>query len=616
MSDAVRRIKDKIPIENLIGRWVKLKRKGQDYQGLCPFHKEKTPSFHISSQKGLFHCFGCQAGGDIFEFLQKIESIDFKQALAKLAVEAGISLEKTKNATVESFDLRQNLLLLIKKVHQKFEKQLVNQNNALEHLSFRGISKTTKEEFALGWCPDTNSFMNMANQNNWSIELLVKAGLLISEPNMKPYARFHNRLIIPIYNNKQEIIAFGGRALDKRPARYINSPETILFQKRYNLFHSKILSKSVSKKNRLLVVEGYFDVMALHQAGFPETCASLGTAISSEQLRLLWQLHKTPILCFDGDNAGYSAMLRLAKLAIQLVNSEQYIKFMHIPKGFDPDSLLQNTGARDFENLISKAELYSKFLHNCANPVSIDASREDQASYLTRWQKLIVQVKDKNYKQALQADWYDKKKQMFFGTQYNKNQNSLKTFNQVNYLNSIKNNTGLKATPTDKEASYSSPEFNKDELENNRLSLVSQKLLLLCLLENIELLDLHVEALVNINLNHGYNKLLKAMLDFCYLHNSSEKNTNKLDKNFLINYLEPKLENELKSLNSTELIKLLPIGNFNDCNNFVLSFIQESININQIAELRQEASKFNKIIPSESEHKLAEKITWLSKNIS
>lgn len=602
MSDVARIIKEKIPIENLIGRWVKLKRKGQDYQGLCPFHKEKTPSFHVSSQKGVFHCFGCQAGGDIFKFLQKIESIDFKQALAKLANEAGVSLTRHNKANVKSFDLRNNVLMLLKEVQKEFENQIILKNNALDHLSSRGITRSTQKNFALGWCPDTDSFMKLAKQHNWSNDLLNKSGLVIYKTDSQPFARFHNRLTIPIYNDKHQVIAFGGRALDKRPARYINSPETLLFQKRNCLFHNRDFNKSISLKKRLLIVEGYFDVIALHQAGFTEVCASLGTALSVEQLRLIWRLQKIPTMCFDGDNAGFTAMLRMAEIALPMVNSEQYIKFMNMPKGYDPDSYVQNYGAKEFEKLISDAEMYSKFLRKCAYPVSNNATREEQASFLTRWQKLISQVKDLNYKQALQADWFDKKRQMYYGQPYSKNQQNIRKLNTETLNTSVS-----KATFSN----FSSV---------GKLNLISQKLLLYCLLEHIELIDLHVEALVNINLNIQYKKLLKSIVDYYLSNFTNEKIKNiddeKYSKYCLVEFLQTEFRSELKILDSEDLRIMLPNSSFKECNNYVTSLINESIRLNQVIELRLEALKFCQDSSSESEHKRADKIAWLSKNMS
>ncbi len=352
-------LRSRLTLSEVVGRRVALKRKGREHSGLCPFHNEKTPSFTLNDQKGFFHCFGCGAHGDVVGFVMRSEGLSFPEAVERLAREAGVALPVASPAEREREQQAASLHEVVEKATRWFERQLWSTAGveALEYLRRRGLSDDTIRSFRLGYAPDEREALRKAlTADNCPEALLVEAGLLIKpEDGRSPYDRFRGRVMFPIEDRRGRIIAFGGRIMGAGEPKYLNSPETPLFHKGTTLFAYARARPAVHENAPLIVAEGYMDVIALHQAGFKGAVAPLGTALTEEQIGLLWRVTEEPFLCFDGDNAGARAATRAAERALPLLKPGKSLRFVSLPPGEDPDSLIKAQGADAFTRQLEKA---------------------------------------------------------------------------------------------------------------------------------------------------------------------------------------------------------------------------------------------------------------------
>lgn len=357
-------------LADVIGRRVRLVRKGREHQGLCPFHKEKTPSFTLNEEKGFYHCFGCGAHGSVIDFAMQTEGLSFPEAVRKLAADAGMAVPDETPETREKEHRRQGLLDVTEAAAAFFEKMLrmPDGRGALEYLKGRGLSEDTIKTFRLGFAPPGYGALKGAlTRGGISEDQMVEAGLLIQpredkESNKKPYDRFRGRVMFPITDPRGRVIAFGGRILKDGEPKYLNSPETPLFHKGRVLYGQAQASAAARQAGTVVVVEGYMDVIALHQAGFAHAVAPLGTALTEDQLVVLWRLTAEPILCFDGDNAGRRAAARAAERALPGLKPGRGLRFASPPAGEDPDSLLKTAGPDAFARVLAEAEPLSEVL--------------------------------------------------------------------------------------------------------------------------------------------------------------------------------------------------------------------------------------------------------------
>lgn len=361
-------------ISELIGRSIPIKRAGREYHALCPFHKEKTPSFTINDEKGFYHCFGCGAHGDAIGFVKEYEHLGYREAVEKLAGMAGLSIPTPTRAEVERDSREQSLQQVMETVTSWFEHQLEQTGEgelARRYLLERGLSADTIARFRIGYAPTNRDAMVQALKSRGITEpQLIETGMLIKLDDRAPYSRFRRRLMFPIRDRKSRVIAFGGRVLPGEPnddaPKYLNSPETPLFHKGRQLFNLDLARRPAFDGGQLIITEGYMDVVALAQAGIHHAVAPLGTAITAEQLQICWQLVDTPTLCLDGDNAGQRAMARAAELALPLLVPGKTLNVAILPKGEDPDSLIRAIGRQAFEDVITNAQPLSQLLWNQA----------------------------------------------------------------------------------------------------------------------------------------------------------------------------------------------------------------------------------------------------------
>lgn len=360
----------RIDIVEIVGRYVQLKKSGANYTGLCPFHNEKSPSFSVSPIKQFYHCFGCGVHGTAISFLIEYSGLSFVEAVKDLAHGAGMQLPdhdrmlSSDRAEIQSKSLA--LTEVMGKASDFYRQQLRNSPSAIEYLKGRGLSGEIAAKFCLGYAPDQWDSLR-SGFSNYDIKELVEAGLVVEKNDKedgggKRYDRFRGRIMFPIKNIKGQVIAFGGRVLDRGEPKYLNSPETPLFQKGSELYGLFEARQAIRSAGYVLVTEGYMDVVALSQFGFPQAVATLGTACTSVHIQKLLRQTDHVIFSFDGDSAGYRAARRALEACLPYVADNKTLKFLFLPEAHDPDSYMRELGPRLFEQKVHEAMPLSHFL--------------------------------------------------------------------------------------------------------------------------------------------------------------------------------------------------------------------------------------------------------------
>jgi len=371
MNADIEEIRQRADIVEIVGQYVELRPVGNDrFKACCPFHDEKTPSFNVSRDKGFYKCFGCGEGGDVFKFLQKIENITFREALERLAQRYGVELQNNPEAAAQNTE-RQLHHQILGAANSFFQAQFNGDHGwpAQDYASSRGLAKSTLAKFGIGYAPDSWDDLRNHLQRKHQFELadIAKAGLLIERErteNVSYYDRFRHRLMFPIWDASGRVIAFGGRILsdahtDQGQAKYINSPEGPLFHKSTVLYAFHLARGEVSKSGTLIITEGYMDAIALHEAGFGNTVATLGTALTAQHITLLRRLSPQIVyLCFDGDSAGMKAALRSAPL---FAAHNLDVRVIALPAEDDPDTFVKRNGAPAFDAAIKEAKLLAQY---------------------------------------------------------------------------------------------------------------------------------------------------------------------------------------------------------------------------------------------------------------
>ena len=358
-EEFIERLRVESDIVAIISDYVALKKNGKNYWGCCPFHSEKTASFSVTPDKGFFYCFGCQAGGNVFNFIMKIENIAFFEAVKLLANKINIPLpqkEKTKEELLR--DKQISLLYKINITARDFFFSCLTKTNygnrAKAYLQKRGLNDDVIEDFKIGFAPDSWDKLSKAfAQRGFSDDDLLKAGLVLERKQGGVYDRFRNRVIFPIFDERDRVIGFGGRVMDESLPKYLNSPETIVFNKRQTLFGLNKAYKYIKEANQAIIVEGYMDVIAAHNAGIKNVIASLGTSFTVEQGKKLLRYTENFIFSYDSDNAGQNATLRALNI-VKKIGAK--VKILVIPDGKDPDEYIKKHGVNDFNELIKTAK--------------------------------------------------------------------------------------------------------------------------------------------------------------------------------------------------------------------------------------------------------------------
>lgn len=419
--DFLDEIRNRLPVSDVVGRKVRLVRKGREHTGLCPFHNEKTPSFTVNDEKGFYHCFGCGAHGDVINFTLETEGLSFPETVERLAGQAGLEIPEYSPQDQQRAKVKKTLYDVMEAVTHWFESQLMAQVGAdtRGYIQKRGLTKETVKKFRMGFSPNNKSALKdaMLARPEFSEEMLVETGMLIKpDDGGESYDRFRGRLMFPITDRQGRVVAFGGRALSAQAkAKYLNSPETPLFHKGRLLYNLSGARKAAFEKGRLLIAEGYMDVIALDQAGFPEAVAPLGTAVTEDQIREMWRLAPEPLMCFDGDKAGQRAAIRVVERSLPLIKPGHSLKFVYLPEGEDPDSFVAGQGAQAFEKLLGEALPLAKVLWaELLSGVDFDTP-EQRAGLEQKIGRTLSEITDTKIRGYYESDFGKRLKKLFGG---------------------------------------------------------------------------------------------------------------------------------------------------------------------------------------------------------
>jgi DNA primase len=410
-------LKGRIRVSDVVGRKVKLRRQGREFIGLSPFTNEKSPSFTVNDDKQFYHCFSSGEHGDVIKFLEKTENLSFIEAVERLAAEAGMEMPERDPHAAER-DKEAATLIDVMEMAAGFFRQKLAEGAGAEaraYLERRGLRGKTIDDFGIGYAPgddraDRTSLLKFLKSKNVSIEQMIEAGLVIGGPDIaEPYDRFRNRVMFPIADARGRVIAFGGRALSAdAKAKYLNSPETPLFHKGRQLYNLHRARKPAHDEGTVIAVEGYMDVVGLAQGGIHHAVAPLGTALTEEQIALLWRMAPEPILCFDGDRAGVSAAFRALDRIRPMLKSGHSFRFALLPAGSDPDDLVREKGAAAFRSVLADAKTYAEMTFSYLLLGERLQGPDDRARLETKLGRLLSEISDevvqRHYRKTLR-DW-------------------------------------------------------------------------------------------------------------------------------------------------------------------------------------------------------------------
>jgi len=391
-------IMDNVDIVDFLSRYINLKKSGKNYKGLCPFHNEKTPSFFVSTDEQLYNCFGCEAGGSVITFVSEMENLGFIDTIEFIAeavnLDLSIYVENNEDYSTE-YKEKEEMLKLNREAAIYYYKKLKSSEEALTYLNKRKIDRNIIKTFGLGYVlNEWNGLMNYLLQKGYEIEFIYKAGLVSkSEKSNKYYDKFRGRVMFPIFNVKGKIIAFGGRIIEKKDnaPKYLNSPETLVFNKSETLYGLNIARKNIRNNEKLILVEGYMDVIMLHKYGIKNAVAALGTSFTNQHAKIIKRYVNELIICFDSDTAGIKATYR----AIKNIGSEiEKVKVIELEKGYDPDDFIKKNGADAFNEKIKNAKASHLFLLDKLQE-PLDLTKEyDLHEFIIKSKEILKDIKD------------------------------------------------------------------------------------------------------------------------------------------------------------------------------------------------------------------------------
>lgn len=422
-------IRSRLPISSVVGARIRITRAGREHKACCPFHQEKTPSFTINDDKGFYHCFGCGAHGDVIGFVMNYDKLTFMEALENLAAQAGLEIPKPSPQDARREQEEKTLYDMMDAACAFFERNLTG--SALDYLTNRGVLAKTIKDFHIGLALESNSaLIDHLKEKGFKLDQMISCGIARAGKNAKPpYDFFRDRIMFPVTDMKGRIIAFGGRILPENlrapsfsgfnPPKYINSPDTPLFDKSSTLYAAKQAKIGARAGHSIIIVEGYMDAIACHQNGFCGALAPMGTAITPEQLTSVWGMYRgqeniTPVLCMDGDSAGKSAAIRAVKRALPMIAPNKTVKIALLPKGQDPDSLLRSGGKGALSNLINAPKTILDILWDEQTTSHPTKTPEERAGVKARLLDILSDIEDNDVAAHYRAALNDKISKEFF----------------------------------------------------------------------------------------------------------------------------------------------------------------------------------------------------------
>jgi DNA primase len=547
-------IRARLPASEVVGRRVKLKKAGREWKGLSPFQPEKTPSFFVNDQKQAWFDFSSGLNGNIFDFVMKTESVSFPEAVERLASMAGVALPVATPDAARQEQRRRTLYDVMELAAKFFADTLASRNGAKArgYLADRAILPQTQLQFRLGYAPpDRFALKEHLGAQGIPVEDMVETGLLVAGDDIPvPYDRFRDRVMFPITDARGRVIAFGGRALEKDvPAKYLNSPETPLFHKGDNLYNLASARQAAHNGAQLIVVEGYVDVIAMVTSGFAGAVAPLGTALTENQLALLWKMADEPILCFDGDRAGQKAAYRAADLALPQLKPDKSLRFATLPEGQDPDDLARSGGRGAIEEVISATRPLADVLWSREIEGGSFATPERRAGLEARIGELANTIHDEvvrryyrqHLAQRLQNAFAPESPRGFSGRGFNNESrrfpqrspgsaNRFSTGGRGDFKPGFKSSFGPNSAPYQ----AASPQLANSPIMRGQRSALSRReaLILQCLINHPWLLHDHLEEVAALELAHGEAHKLRAgiIAAFANDHHHSPDPTEQAEK--------------------------------------------------------------------------------------
>ena len=567
-KEFIAEIKNKLNVSDVVNKFVKLTRRGNEFVGLSPFKSEKTPSFTVNDDKEFYHCFSTSEHGDMFSFMMKHkgytypESIEYLAKLAGLNPSSGIVSSNYNDNFIDNTNLKQIFI----EADKFFRNNLIKSDQTNKYLDRREISKKIIGTFNLGHASSkSDSLYKFFLSKRFELKDMLESGLIkkSNKNDNEYYDFFRNRLIFPIKDNRSNIIAFGGRALDNSNIKYINSSENKLFKKGYNLYNLDLAIEKDHRIEDLIIVEGYMDVISLYQNGFENTVAPLGTALTNPQIEKAWRYCKSPIICFDGDVAGSKAAYRSAVNVLQILKPEHSIRICTLSDNLDPDDYIKAKGKVRFKRLISEAKVLSDFIWDKEYSQIKSLNPEDLAGFENRIKLLINEIKDETVKNYYKKNYLQKLQDL----------KSIKSYQNNNY----QNNNYQKSWKKSNFVKISS-EILKSERGgiNEDSSHIREKVILLCVIENPNLISDFFEELGILPFNKtDFSRLCSFMVEYAsndnkelektafksYLSNSEFSNIiGEVYKEELLNTYKTLLDSNYEDLKAT-FVELLNLQN-------------------------------------------------------
>ena len=517
-KEFIAEIKNKLNVSDVVNKFVKLTRRGNEFVGLSPFKSEKTPSFTVNDDKEFYHCFSTSEHGDMFSFMMKHkgytypESIEYLAKLAGLNPSSGIVSSSYNDNFIDSTNLKQ----IFTEANKFFRNNLNNSDQTNRYLDKREISKRIISTFNLGYASSkSDSLYKFFLSKRFELNDMLESGFIkkSTKNDNEYYDFFRNRLIFPIKDNRSNIIAFGGRALDNSNIKYINSSENKLFKKGYNLYNLDLAIEKDHRIEDLIIVEGYMDVISLYQNGFETTVAPLGTALTNPQIEKAWRYCKSPIICFDVDVAGSKAAYRSAVNVLQILKPEHSIRICTLSDNLDPDDYIKAKGKVRFKKLVSEAKVLSEFIWDKEYSQIKSYNPEDLAGFENRIKLLINEIKNETVKNYYKKNYLQKLQDL----------KSIKNYQNNNYQN---NNYQKKWKKTN--SVKISSEILKSERggTNEDSSHIREKVILLCVIENPNLISDFFEELGILPFNKSdFSRLCSFMVEYASNDNKELEKT-------------------------------------------------------------------------------------------
>ena len=551
VDEILNEFNNKSRLSDLISKYVQLTPRGSSFIGKCPFHNEKTPSFNVSDDKGLFHCFGCKVGGNAITFLMKYKNLSFKEAINELSTFAGLNISFQLS---DGLRQKNDLLSILFEANVFFKDSLKLNKVASQYIHSRIKNNDIISNFEIGYCPGDQELINFLGKKGFGLEEIKKTDLLIKNSQNQFFGRFKNRLIFPIFNFSEKVVGFGGREINgNSKIKYINSQESEVFKKSEILFGLKQNQESIRKNKTVILVEGYMDVISLAENGINFAVATMGTSLSKTQILKMWTFSSIPYICFDGDEAGRNSSKVIATKILEFLVPGKSFKFIKLPENYDPDSFFKKWDKKAFEGLMNKSYDLSDLIWQ----IILESIGKTTPEFIALLDEKIRFYSSKISNKTVSDEYYRyliKKKN--------------------DYLWSIKSKKNLK-------------KFTKEKIQE----FINEKLIIIFILFEKKLVQRYIEEISEIKFkNYDLNKTKDFFFKKIYQENVE------VDSNLLTN-----VENNFLSKEEIDSLKKTHMINLNEKEKVL--FLQQILTNLKLPELQNEINRLKKLISNTNDNK-------------